>query len=220
MRLTGTLIDWKDDRGFGFIEPEVGSGRVFCHISAFEVRVRRPMAGDRVTYVVTKDGSGRINAKAVRPLGLEGAKYQSNIGTTSRKRSAHSTANGKEVSKATIAFAAMSIAAFFCGIVFLLVSGRIHFLVLIGYCALSIATLLAYAFDKSAAMNKRWRIQEQTLLVMGLLGGWPGGWLSQVLFRHKSRKLSFLLPFWFFALLNVCALIAYAFPEIIRWAAA
>lgn len=79
MRFKGTLIDWKDDRGFGFIEPAEGGARIFCHVKAFEVRVRRPIAGDKVTYEVGKDAQGRITAIKVRPVGLEGAQYQSNV---------------------------------------------------------------------------------------------------------------------------------------------
>lgn len=30
MRLKGTLTDWNDDRGFGFLEPECGGERAFC----------------------------------------------------------------------------------------------------------------------------------------------------------------------------------------------
>jgi cold shock CspA family protein len=78
MRLKGMLVEWKDDRGFGFIEPAEGGDRVFCHIKAFDVRVRRPIAGDRVTYEVAKDKDGRVRADHVRPVGLEEAGYQSN----------------------------------------------------------------------------------------------------------------------------------------------
>ena len=79
MRFKGTLTEWKDDRGFGFIEPAEGGSRVFCHIKAFDVRVRRPVAGDRVTYEVGKDALGRLTANKVRPVGLEEAQYQSNV---------------------------------------------------------------------------------------------------------------------------------------------
>ncbi|MES1191382.1 MAG: DUF3465 domain-containing protein [Steroidobacter sp.] len=79
MRFKGTLTEWKDDRGFGFIEPAEGGQRVFCHIKAFDVRVRRPMAGDRVTYEITRGPDGRTRAERVRPVGLEEASYQSNM---------------------------------------------------------------------------------------------------------------------------------------------
>ena len=78
MRFKGTLIDWKDDRGFGFIEPAEGGARIFCHLKAFEVRVRRPMPGDKLTCEVGEDAQGRVCAVRVRPVGLEDARYQSN----------------------------------------------------------------------------------------------------------------------------------------------
>jgi len=86
MRFKGTLIEWKDDRGFGFIEPAEGGSRVFCHIKAFDVRVRRPVAGDRVTYEVGKDAQGRSTAIKVRPVGLEEAQYQPNNKSRSQPR--------------------------------------------------------------------------------------------------------------------------------------
>jgi len=64
MRLKGMLVEWNDDRGFGFIEPADGGSRVFCHIKAFEVRVRRPIAGDRVTYEVTKGAATGYSLQA------------------------------------------------------------------------------------------------------------------------------------------------------------
>jgi len=79
MRLKGTLTEWNDDRGFGFIEPTEGGTRVFCHIKAFDVRVRRPMVGDGVTYEAVKGEDGRMRAEHVRPVGLEDASDQSNI---------------------------------------------------------------------------------------------------------------------------------------------
>ena len=79
MRLKGTLVEWNDSRGFGFIEPADGGARVFCHVKAFAIRVRRPMPGDRLTYEVTKDAQGRLNAASVRPEGLEDARYNANV---------------------------------------------------------------------------------------------------------------------------------------------
>lgn len=55
MRFKGTLVDWNDDRGFGFIEPSEGGARIFYHLKAFEVRVHRPMPRDKVTYEIGKD---------------------------------------------------------------------------------------------------------------------------------------------------------------------
>ena len=44
------------------------------------------------------------------------------------------------------------------------------------------------------------------MLVLGLVGGWPGGLLAQRLFRHKTRKRSFRTAFWITVVVNMSAL--------------
>ena len=63
--------------------------------------------------------------------------------------------------------------------------------------------MFAYAFDKSAAMNRRWRTQEDTLHLFSLFCGWPGAWISQSLFRHKTKKSAFVATFVACALVNL-----------------
>lgn len=48
---------------------------------------------------------------------------------------------------------------------------------------------------------------------MALLGGWPGALLGQRQFRHKTKKLSFLIVFWLVVVLHVAivASAAYAY---------
>lgn len=71
------------------------------------------------------------------------------------------------------------------------------------YGVASAACFIAYAIDKSAALERRQRIPERTLLLLGLVCGWPGGWLAQRLLRHKSSKTSFQLKFWASVVLNL-----------------
>jgi len=60
----------------------------------------------------------------------------------------------------------------------------------------SAGTMLLFATDKLLARNQSGRrIAETTLLAASALGGWPGGLLSIVIFRHKSAKPSFLIAF-------------------------
>src|SRR3954468_15057895 len=68
MRLKGTLVEWNEDRGFGFLEPAGGGDRAFCHISAFANRSRRPIVGQRVTYETSRDERGRLRATQIRPV--------------------------------------------------------------------------------------------------------------------------------------------------------
>jgi len=73
------------------------------------------------------------------------------------------------------------------------------------YLAGSLAAFSAYALDKSAARNGRWRTKESTLHLIGLAGGWPGALAAQRLLRHKSSKQSFQIAFWATVILNCCA---------------
>ena len=62
--------------------------------------------------------------------------------------------------------------------------------------ALSGLTFWMYRDDKRRAEAGAWRIPESTLHLLGALGDWPGGWLAQRKFRHKTAKLSFAAVFW------------------------
>jgi uncharacterized membrane protein YsdA (DUF1294 family) len=71
------------------------------------------------------------------------------------------------------------------------------------YLALSLSCFVAYAIDKSAARNGNWRTPEATLLLLGLVGGWPGALLAQQWLRHKTSKTSFQWKFHATVVLNV-----------------
>ena len=63
MRIEGTLARWNDDRGFGFITSAERGPEVFVHISAFPRDGRRPMIGERLTFEIETDSSGKKRAK-------------------------------------------------------------------------------------------------------------------------------------------------------------
>lgn len=79
------------------------------------------------------------------------------------------------------------------------------------YGAMSILAFGAYGLDKSAARRGSPRVSEQTLLLLGLVGGWPGALVAQQLFRHKTRKRSFRRVFWATVVVNILALAGYVF---------
>ncbi|MFB9289569.1 DUF1294 domain-containing protein [Pseudoduganella plicata] len=70
---------------------------------------------------------------------------------------------------------------------------------------LNLATYIAYARDKSAARQGRRRTPENTLLLLGLLGGWPAAFVAQQRLRHKTAKTSFRFRFWLTAVVNLAA---------------
>ena len=75
-----------------------------------------------------------------------------------------------------------------------------------GLALLNVATFIAYASDKNAAQQGRWRTPENTLHALALAGGWPAAWLAQRALRHKSRKAEFLAVYVVTVLLNLGAL--------------
>lgn len=71
--------------------------------------------------------------------------------------------------------------------------------------ALSAATFVFYRDDKRRAQLGEWRIPESTLHLLELLGGWPGAFLGQRWFRHKTAKCSFQFVFWCIVVLHQLA---------------
>jgi uncharacterized membrane protein YsdA (DUF1294 family) len=82
-------------------------------------------------------------------------------------------------------------------------TARIDWRVLFGVpFALSVFAFFAYRGDKRSAEAGEWRVPESTLHFMSLIGGWPGAFLAQRAFRHKTAKLSFQFVFWVVVLVH------------------
>jgi uncharacterized membrane protein YsdA (DUF1294 family) len=85
-------------------------------------------------------------------------------------------------------------------------NGRIVLLVALGaYALMSLITFAVYGFDKFRAARGGWRVRESHLHALALLGGWPGALLAQQVFRHKRRKIGFVLLTLLIAALHVAA---------------
>ncbi|MBA4712074.1 MULTISPECIES: DUF1294 domain-containing protein [Citrobacter] len=77
------------------------------------------------------------------------------------------------------------------------------------WCLLAnVLTLVIYGADKMAARKAWHRVPESTLLVFGVVGGWPGAIAGQQLFRHKTQKQPFKTYFIISILLSVSAMAA------------
>ncbi len=68
---------------------------------------------------------------------------------------------------------------------------------------MSLACFIAYGFDKRQAANGGRRMSERTLHMMAFLGGWPGAFLGQRQFHHKTQKARFRIVFWIVVVLHV-----------------
>jgi uncharacterized membrane protein YsdA (DUF1294 family)/cold shock CspA family protein len=183
--MRGRVSDWKDVRGFGFIEPESGGERVFFHISSLVRGAPRPSVGDLVSYGMSVSIDGKARAVWVEPAGLTAV---SNVLMSKR--------------------VALSVTAILVFLVlwWLVTISKIPLLMFWAFAGMSSVAFMMYGFDKRAAKSEAQRIPENTLQFCALLGGWPGALLAQQVFRHKSSKRSFQVTFWFMVLLNCFAL--------------
>lgn len=197
MRFKGTLVDWNDARGFGFIQPAEGGERVFCHISAFRDRTARPSIRQVVTYELGRDERGRAQARQIRCRSGTGREDE----RAGPRRAAAATPLRSHTGPA-VACAG----AFLLSVAGLVIAGRLPWFVLAWYAGASAVTFLVYAWDKTAAEGGHWRTPESTLNGLALAGGWPGAWIAQQALRHKSRKTSFQVAFWSAVAANLAAL--------------
>lgn len=60
---------------------------------------------------------------------------------------------------------------------------------------LSIVAFTQIGLDKYRAVKGKWRISEKSLWLVALFGGAIGSLLGMIVFRHKIRKVSFIIGF-------------------------
>lgn len=80
------------------------------------------------------------------------------------------------------------------------------------YFVASVVCFVVYVIDNRRESAERRRVSEATLLLLGLVGGWPGAIVAQQVLRHKSNKASFRASFWLTVIINVVAFIALSSP--------
>lgn len=185
MRFAGRISDWNDEKGFGFVVPNGGGDRAFVHISEFQHRSRRPVTGDLISYLPSKDQRGRLNAKEIRHAG-----YKIVL--------PHAPSRFPRAASGAVVLASVAVLA---------VVGIIPTLVAAAVFGLSLVAYFMYWLDKSAAKRSGQRIPENTLHLLGLVGGWPGALIAQQQFRHKTIKQPFQTIFWVTVVLNLTAVV-------------
>ena len=184
-RYQGRISAWKDDQGFGFITPNGGGPNVFVHIKSFARQGVRPAGNEIVTYHLAINEKGQPRAENVAYV---------------RNRDALQPSGRSGMSSliAAVVFLGFVTTCTLTGKLPVLVSGL--------YLVMSVVAFIAYALDKSAARNNRWRTKESTLHALGFAGGWPGALFAQQIFRHKYKKQAFQQVFWFTVIANCIAL--------------
>lgn len=188
-RSRGRLVSWNDERGYGFLAPEDGSGDVFVHANAFVKEGRHIEIGQVYTFDLDTGADGRRKAKRVTLVIPE-------------KQGPSLVAKFLQRGPRFLVIPAFLFIA-------LAVSSTVPvspnwWLI---YAVASFTCFIGYGLDKQAAENKRWRVSETVLLMLGLAGGWPGGLIGQEVFRHKTQKKTFRTLFWMSVAINMAAFI-------------
>ena len=63
--------------------------------------------------------------------------------------------------------------------------------------------------DKKKAENGKWRIQEKTIFMVTILGGGIGTILGMYIFRHKTKKLQFIIGLPVITILEIIGFVYY-----------
>lgn len=185
VRSRGVVANWRGDRGYGFVSPEGGGPDLFLHVSAFQSTDARPHTGMEVTYEAQVNRKGQLRAEQVVVAGEKWIRTPSVSQTGDR----------------VLGYAV--VACFSVIMILEITLWGMPTWILAVYGGASIVSFALYWRDKKAAIEGTWRVPEEQLHLLGLVGGWPGGVIAQNLFRHKTQKKHFVRYFWFTVLLNV-----------------
>ena len=194
MRDQGRLVEWFDEKGYGFIQPNDDSkDRVFLHIKDFARQGPRPILGCALEYNVLVDAQGRYRAQQVSYL-----KASQTQKSRTSKVSPKKTEQGQRWNPMQIASV-----AYIVFLALLVLLGRLSGLVLLLISVMNAASYWFYAQDKEAAKNGQRRVPENTLHLLSFLGGWPAAWLAQQKLRHKTQKQPFRKIYFCTILFNI-----------------
>jgi len=182
VRKKGILTTWNDNKGYGFITPVGETKEIFIHISEYQ---GRPLLNDKLSFTLSKDKNGKDCA--TNAIKFHKAKL------TYTTKSTH-----------TIGIPSIfSITIFYIILFYFSKEESIQIYIIPYYIAISIFTFFIYSKDKDYAQDGSWRISENTLHLLSILGGWTGALIAQDKLQHKSSKFSFKIVFFLTILINI-----------------
>jgi len=166
----GKIVDWDTAKGQGLVD--TGTKRLVLYSNDLVDRLKVPAIGDEITFQIGEDHRGGAAVRNARFVSGGGHLTAGHVLFLAVLLVAPALALFRITATGTLATAAGSALL------------------------LSLVTYLIYASDKRRARAGTTRIQESTLHLCALLGGWPGAFLAQRGLRHKTAKVGFQLVFW------------------------
>ncbi|WKJ89960.1 cold shock and DUF1294 domain-containing protein [Methylomonas montana] len=201
----GIIKSWKEDKGFGFIQPNGGGKDVFIHIRDLKHKNYRPQQGDGICYRVIQDQNGKTRAYDAFIKGIEISHFtKKNLRPNKPLQKSN-----PQYQLGILPIFVIATIPFACSI-FIIFRDR-NLFPFFSYVLLSLSIFLIYAIDKTKAHKNKWRIPENTLHFFELLGGWPGALIAQRIMRHKNKKPSFQKVFWIIVTTHITAWIGVIF---------
>ncbi len=209
----GRVVRWEAERGFGFILSASTQEKVFFHIRDFR-GAPEPLLHMQVAYEEIHVGGKGRRAVAVRPLASLGSSVAVPSASAHPQRKENQARSERPARKSARSRAPAALIGLLtlCWLIVIGWALWIERLPLWGagaLLALNLLTLWMYAADKNAARAGAWRVSENQLHLLALLGGWPAAWWAQQSLRHKTSKVSFRAAYWLSVVLHCAALIGW-----------
>lgn len=183
--MKGTVVQFDDKKGFGFIQPDGQAAQVFVHASAVTT-AGRLVRGQRVSFEVTSSPKGPRASN----VAVEGAAVQAPTQQRASAVSPYLLFGGLAVID--------TILVMLIGVLVFSLSWLWAYLI-----AINITTLLLYLYDKAVAGSGSLRVPERVLHGAELCGGTPAGFIGQRVLHHKSAKGSYQRTFWLIFIVQV-----------------
>lgn len=74
---------------------------------------------------------------------------------------------------------------------------------------INIVTFIIYGIDKYRSIKHKYRVSENTLIILAILGGVFGAFFGMIVFHHKTKKKKFVILIPILMLMWVYILIKY-----------
>lgn len=192
--MSGTITNWDDAKGYGFIRFGSEAQTLFFHISAFHYVTQRPEIGQRVSFYCERTIEGE-RPKAERVVLIEDEAFIF--------EDQQPDYNNLNIDMARFLPNSLTAALFLAAVAYFSLP------VAILYILASTVSFFLYRQDKRTAQQTRGesgylkRTPEKKLHLADLFGGWPGGLMARAAFRHKTRKRPFIIKFWLTVAINI-----------------